>query len=215
MPSTDDAILALEEGRHDDLARLIASDPAVAEATTEQGLPIVLYACYRQDWPARDLLLAASPTLDLHTAAAVDARERVESLLEEDPERLGEPGSDGFEPIHLASFFGAESVVEALLARNAECDREVASPAKLRPLHSACAGGHLGIVKRLLERGVTVDARQAGDFTPLMGAAAGGHAEIVAALLAAGADRSLTADGKTAADVARERGHAELASELG
>jgi ankyrin repeat protein len=46
-------------------------------------------------------------------------------------------------------------------------------------------------------------------------AAQKGAEDIIAVLLAAGADRRLRADdGRTAADVAREAGHAELADRL-
>ena len=53
------------------------------------------------------------------------------------------------------------------------------------------------------------------DYTPLMGAAANARLEILDLLLAHGADPSMkTTEGKTAADLAREHGHADVAARL-
>jgi ankyrin repeat protein len=59
------------------------------------------------------------------------------------------------------------------------------------------------------------DVRQKQGYTALMIAASNGFAPACEILLAAGADRAMALpDGKTAADIARERGHAELAERL-
>lgn len=205
---------AIEEGRHADLRALLREDPSLAEAGTDQGQPLVLLACYRHDQESLDALLGVGPTLDVHAAVAVGDLPRVRELLEEDPERLTAPAPDGFEPLHLACYFGAVEVVRELLERGAPADRPVDTPARLRPLHAAVAGGHAPIVEALLARGIDVDARQAGDFTPLMGAAAAGREDLVDLLLAAGAVPGLRADGRTAADLAEERGHPALAARL-
>ncbi len=210
----DAAQKALEQGRHEDLRALLTEEPALAQSRAEQGLSLVMLASYRQDPVALEILLAAEPDLDVHEAAAVGDLERLCVLLEEDSSRATVPAADGFQPLHLAAYFGAEQVARELVSRGAPTDEPVATPAKLRPLHSAVAGGHLGIVELLLAARVTVDARQAGDFTPLMAAAVGGWSEILERLLTAGADPSLEAEGKTAADLAREHGHADLATRL-
>jgi ankyrin repeat protein len=67
----------------------------------------------------------------------------------------------------------------------------------------------------LLSHGAAPDAVEFLEATPLHSAAALGSREMVEKLLAAGADRKRkTKDGKTAADLARQYGHAELADEL-
>jgi uncharacterized protein len=59
------------------------------------------------------------------------------------------------------------------------------------------------------------DPTEASGLTPLHSAAAHGNPEMVNRLLAAGADpHRKTNDGKTAADLAAQYGHADLAGEL-
>ena len=55
------------------------------------------------------------------------------------------------------------------------------------PLDSAARGGHLEIVKLLLEKGAGIMV-QDGDSTPLRSAANSGHQEAVKLLLEKGAD---------------------------
>jgi ankyrin repeat protein len=88
-------------------------------------------------------------------------------------------------------------------------------------LHHAAAGGAVGIVRALVAAGAPVDAVDVHGSTPLHRAAAAGAADVAALLLDAGADRGcrVVTDhqrvraGTTAADIAREHGHADLADE--
>ena len=86
---------------------------------------------------------------------------------------------------------------------------------RVRPLHSAAAGGHTAVCRLLIERGADVNAVQRGSFTPLMAAAQNGDGELIEMLLAAGADPAArTDDGRSAADLARDAGHRTLAERL-
>ncbi len=68
----------------------------------------------------------------------------------------------------------------------------------------------------LVEAGADVNVKQRHGWTPRHGAAHEGDAELVGYLVAKGADRSARNDeGKTLADVARERGHERVAALLG
>jgi len=70
-------------------------------------------------------------------------------------------------------------------------------------------------VRRLLDAGARVNARQSGGHTPLHEAALGGDAEVVRLLLAAGADPETgNHEGQTPADVARQAGHAAIAEAI-
>jgi len=70
-------------------------------------------------------------------------------------------------------------------------------------------------VKMLLEAGADPNARQERGFVPLHDAAMNGNTALVELLLKHGARADAkTDDGKTARDMATERGHKELAEKL-
>jgi ankyrin repeat protein len=86
---------------------------------------------------------------------------------------------------------------------------------RIQPLHAATANGNPEAIALLLEAGADPDGRQNGDFTPLQARAQRGDEAMVRLLLEKGADPLLRSDdGRTAADVARAQGHAEVAALL-
>jgi ankyrin repeat protein len=96
--------------------------------------------------------------------------------------------------ITAASYFGLEKTVQALLARNADfraVDNDGASA-----LHAAAIGGHAGIVRLLLDRGLRVNepARVDG-MTPMAYAAVRGHLSVMRVLLERQADVNLADSG--------------------
>ncbi|MDV3242012.1 MAG: ankyrin repeat domain-containing protein [Methylocaldum sp.] len=67
----------------------------------------------------------------------------------------------------------------------------------------ACCGENLGVIGRLIERGIAVDHQNENGATCLMYAASTGKTAVVARLLAAGADTGIkTLDDFTALDMA-------------
>jgi ankyrin repeat protein len=86
------------------------------------------------------------------------------------------------------------------------------------PLHLASFFRHPEAARLLIERGAPIDAVARNEeiaVTPLQSAVTAGEEETAELLLARGADpRATSDDGKTAADVAEERGHPELAQKL-
>ena len=205
---------AIEDGDAGAVERLVREQPELAD-DSDEGISAPLFALYRRrEEIARTLLGARSRPADLFEAAALGLEDRVEHLLGGEPAAgIAALASDGFTALHLAAFFGRAEVVRRLLAAGAEVEAVARNATRVRPLHSAVAGGSDAIVEALLAAGADPEARQAGGYTPLMGAAAGGSEPLVRRLLVAGADRDATNDEtKTAADIARGRGHERIAA---
>jgi ankyrin repeat protein len=84
----------------------------------------------------------------------------------------------------------------------------------------AALGGHFAAVQVLLAAGANPDVTAKFGLSALMLAVINGHEPVARALAAAGADLSLTGSGapgfagKTAADLARDRGLSDLATGL-
>jgi len=109
-------------------------------------------------------------------------------------------GSDE-SPLMMAALKGQKDVVEKLLARDAAVNKT-----GWAPLHYAATGGHVEIMKILLEKNAFIDAQSPNGTTPLMMAAMYGSAEAVKLLLDEGADTAMkNQQNMTAADFA-ERG---------
>ena len=113
---------------------------------------------------------------------------------------------------------GHTEVMEALLRLG--CDPNALDQYGATALRLAAGLGHGSVVGALLEHGgADLDTVNSSGYTALIWAAWSGHANCVEALLTAGADRTLRAtggedEGKTALDIAEERGEGEAADFL-
>ena len=154
-------------------------------------------------------------TLTLFEAAALGREDGLEQTLGAGDADVNAFAPDGHTALGLAAFFAGPSTVELLLAHGADPHAAARNSMRVQPLHAAVASRQADSVRALLARGVDVNARQQQGYTPLMGAASAGRADLVDLLLQHGADAGLTNDGGlTAADVARQHHHEELAARL-
>ena len=155
----------------------------------------LLEALYRGDRGTVEAALAERPDLTIFEAAAVGDSERVRELLSLQPGSAADWSPDGFTALHLAAFFGRETVAATLLEHGADVNAVARNPLRVQPLHSAA------VARLLLEYGADPNARQEGGFVPLHSAAQAGNDELYELLLASGADQdAATDDGRTAAD---------------
>jgi uncharacterized protein len=207
---------AVRTGDTDGLAALLAADPLLAAARDENGVSLRLQACYHRKTDMLTMLRDSGPPLDIFEAAALPrAAARGAELLAADPGLATAWSSDGFTPLHLASFFGAEEMAQILLDHGADPNAVSRNPMAVQPLHSAAASRAVGIITMLLNHGADVNARQQGGWTPLHAAAIFGDLPLVELLLKNGAevDRA-NDDGKKALDLAVEKGHDRVANLL-
>lgn len=122
----------------------------------------------------------------LHHAAAANAVEVVELLLELKADVNSLTYKRQQTPLLLACRNGHSHVVELLLQRNALVN--LADRQEWAPLHVASAQGHVDCVKVLLRHQADVDLVHAPEGTPLHLACAGGYRWVVDVLISGGAD---------------------------
>jgi uncharacterized protein len=189
--------------------------PALVNAKDENGNSATLIAVY---WGKHDIvkvLLRHKPGLSLFEAAAAGQLAQVKTWTRTKPKGAHAFSHDGFTALHLDAFFGHASVAHHLIRQHALVNAVAHNDSQVQPLHSAAAGGHVGICQMLLKAGADVNARQQHGFTPLHAAAQNGSRDLVMLFLNAGADKSAkTYDGRTAQDFALASGQAGLAALL-
>ncbi len=209
------AVEAIKTGQIDALQKLISADPALCSARDENGVSLMMLACYYRRPAPVEALLAANRPLDIWEAAALGSEEVVRQLCRQQPELVHAWSPDGFQPLHLAAFFGQPAAVQALLNLKADVNAAAQNPMAVRPIHSAVAGRNHEVVRLLIQNGTDLNVKQHGGWTPLHAAAMHGDETLVDLFLKHGADRNLKSDdGQTAADLAASKSFAELAKRL-
>jgi ankyrin repeat protein len=205
---------AIRNGDAAGVRALLSAEPGLAEARNNDGATPVLWAVYTRHPELVEVVLGGRAP-DFFEACALGRPGRVSELLAQSPGLVDEYSADGFTALGLAVFLGHLDVARMLVERGADVNLPSRNALRVAPLHSAVASGKVELLDLLLSHGAKPDCAEAVDATPLHSAAGHGSREMVRRLLAAGADRDCrTKDGKTAADLAREYGHAELAAEL-
>ncbi len=168
----------------------VRDDPSVATARDDNGLSAVRAAVYAQKQDVADVLLDAEPELDIFDASAVGDVDRLNELLDQDPDLVKAYSEDGYTPLHFAAYFSRGPAVRVLLDRGADVNAVSKNDMEVQPLHSAVAAKARGVAAALLLAGADVNARQQGGFTPLMGAEQSEDEEMVRLLMDHGAEES-------------------------
>jgi len=202
----------------DDAAALLTElgKKSTHEVRNETGETVFLYSLYRGKTNCVEALRSRGG-LTLQEAAAAGGLAAVETCLDAAPWTIQSLSADGWTALHLAAYLGRDAVVDRLLERGADALQWGRAFETNLPIHAACAGRRIGkaAFAKLVAATGDPDITPKHGYTPLMEAALNGSLDIVDVLLAAGADKTRKhPDGKTAADFAREKGHAELAKRL-
>lgn len=209
---------AIKGGDAAAVERLLERDRALVDARDEAGLSPVLAALYNGRLEIAAAILRRRPGLTVYEASAAGDVARVRELVGRDPAVADAASPDGYSAIGLAAFFKRRDVVRYLLDAGAD-PRPASRSGGFTPLHSAVATdagpADIEIVRMLLDKGADPNARSSSGGTPLHTAAFTGDRASLDALLSHGAD-PLAKNGqdKTAADIASERGHADIARAL-
>ncbi len=216
MPVASDALLAaIRRHDRDAVIEMVTPDPAAGSLTGPSGESLVLHCCYVGASELAPLVLGAR-ALDAAEAAALGDMAALDAALTNDQDSITRRTSDGWTPLHLASFFGRENAVSLLIDAGASLDILSINATRNTPLHAALAGACVhALVKRLILAGADVTARGEAAITPLHVAASRGDAAICDLLIARGAQPHATmTDGTTPAQLATARGFPELAEKL-
>ena len=205
---------AIRKGDAAEVRALLTADPKLADARNQDGASPALWAVYTRHAELAPIVLAGREP-DFFEACALGRQELVAQGLRQDRKLIESYSRDGFTPLGLAVFFGHLEIARTLVASGADVNRPSRNSIRVSPLHSAVASGSIQLLDLLLSNGAAPNAVECLEATPLHSAAASGNREMIEKLLAAGADRQRkTKDGKTAAELARQYGHPELAAEL-
>jgi ankyrin repeat protein len=193
----------------------LAESPSLLNEKNQAGQNALLLSKYYGQQQVTAHLLSLNPQLDVFTASAVGQAETVLKELDRDPALMAAHSTDGWTPLHLASFFGNRELALRLIERGAEVDARSTNAMKNTPLHAAAAGRKSELVKLLLDEGADANARQEGGWTALHAAAQNGDRDIVEMLVAHGADVKARADNnQNALDLALLKGRQDVAALL-
>lgn len=206
---------AIKAGKVDEVRQLIAQHASLKNARDANGASVLLVAAYNMKPDVVNALLELGAPVDIFEAAVLGKVDRIQEILGGAPSRASEYAPDGFTPVSLAAFFGQPAAVKALIAAGADVNAAAKNPLKVAALHAAVAGRNLEIVKAVLAAGADPNAQQQAGFRPIHEAGNNANRALAELLLAHGADPTLPSDdGKSAIDVAREKGHADFADWL-
>lgn len=219
MSSADDLLALIASGNVNAVHELLELDPSLAKTRDSAGVSAICLAAYRNRRRIAEELAKCRDDLDIFEASSLGDIARARHLIAQDRTLANQTSPDGFGPLGLASFFGHPDLVDFLISSGANPNVASNNNMKVCPLHSAVAVGDQSLAPRmaiaLLRAGADVNAKQNSGFTPLQEAAINGNAELIGILLEHGADESARNDaGKTAADLAEEKGHHEAARRL-
>lgn len=210
--SQPDFLKAIASGNVAAVRQMLNTDPNLANAHGPEGTSAILYAAYhRQPQIAAELLPYRKANLTVFESAAMGEIARLQTLLHQNPKLVRATSTDGFTPLHLASFFGQTASQQVLIRAGADLEVHSQNLLNATPLQSAVAARQPQSAAVLLAHHANPNCRGESGYTPLFEAAGSGQVEVVTLLLKYGADPWIKGtDGKTALDLAAEAHQARI-----
>ena len=206
---------AIKSGNADEAARLVRDNPSLLATRDQNGASPLLMAIYHQKPEIANALAAAKGKIDIFEASALGRVDRIKELLRQDPALASATSPDGFPVVGLAAVVGHLEAVRTLIAAGANIHAAATNAFKVQTIHAAVASRNIEIVRVVLEAGADPNAAQQHGFRPIHEAGNNGNRELAELLMQHGAAPALKNDqGKTAVDLAREKGHTAFASWL-
>lgn len=112
-----------------------------------------------------DNVTLETPQKEILWAAAVGDIDVIRKLISEDPSLVLVKDSDGYTPLHRASYQNHKEIVQILLDNKA--DIFALTNENWQPLHSACRWNSSSCVSLLIDWGADINALTRGGLTPL------------------------------------------------
>ncbi|MES5919132.1 ankyrin repeat domain-containing protein [Bacillus cereus group sp. RP37] len=135
----------------------------------------------------------------------------VVEFIKMNPSAVNKFSDDGWTLLHLAAYLGQKELASFLLESGADIHIRAKNENENTPLQAAIANKQSELVAFLIEKGSDVNVIQSGGWTGLHEAALLGSEEIIILLLENGASKMIKKnDGKTAYDIALEKGYDHL-----
>jgi uncharacterized protein len=210
MKNVADVMKAIQSDDIHSLKQLFDDQPELAATRDDNGnSPLLISAYYGRNAMVR-VILDQGVRPNLFEACSAGLAGDVARMLKENPRLVTQRSHDGWTALHLAAFFGHLEPVKMLLDAGAPMLTISNNNEANLPINAAAAGRRNAVVRLLVERGCSPDARASDQgYTALHLAANNGNVELIEFLIQAGADRNLkTGAGETAYDLAVKQGHA-------
>lgn len=205
----------IETGNSLAIDNLLNGNPNLAKQRTSHDISPLLLSCYYNKPNITKVLLKHLDDVTIYEAAAAGLLEPLEAMIENESTLIEEISDHGFTPLGIATHFGNEDIVRALLLKGAEVNHPSENGYNVYPLHAAISEGHDAVAKMLIEAGAEVNVLQSSRTSPLHLAAQQGNIDLIILLLENGANVEIRNDfGKTASDLASEKGFKEIAEIL-
>ena len=198
----------IKQGQPEAAFALLEHNPQIADEVGEDGVSAAMLALYFGQRDLAEQIISHKSELTVHEAAAFGRIVHLEKLLTDETKESFSP--DGFQPLHLAAFFGRQEALKVLLGSRVDLDTLSQNGLGVAPLHSALSNSHETIARELVFEGADVNLANTAGWTPLHYAGFSGNRPLALFLKEHGAEPKPGPEGKFPSDMAQESGHVDL-----